>query len=337
MLDLTHYVTKFISIIIPNYNGGATIAKCLEAIYASSYNHFEVIVVDDCSSDNSVAIIKKYSSCKLIQLESRSGTSYARNHGATNSQPGILFFIDADCILKKETLTEVAKSHGNHGLQTVIGGSYTPLPYDKTFFSIFQSVFINYSEMKNLDRPDYITGHGMVIDSEVFKKSEGFPENFMPILEDVEFSHRLRKTGHKLIMSPDIQVRHVFNFSLISSLKNGVRKSKYWAAYSLKNKDILTDSGTASVGLKVNVLTLLMTIGLILAGVFSQQWLSLIAVPFIWSANFWINRGLFTAFFSTGGIYFGLMAILYYTLFYSVAVGIGACKGILMYISGDVK
>ncbi len=330
-------MTKFISIIIPNYNGGTTIAKCLEAVYASNYEPFEVIVVDDCSSDNSVAIIKKYPTCKLIQLKNRSGASYARNIGATHSQAEILFFIDIDCILKKETLKFVAKSHRDHGLQTVIGGSYTPIPFDITFFSIFQSVYINYSETKNLARPDYIASHTMVIASEVFKKTGGFPENFMPILEDVEFSHRLRNNGHKLIMDPDILVRHVFNFSLASSLKNAVKKSKYWTVYSLYNKDMFTDSGTASVGLKINVLSLLMIGSMILGWFVSGQWLFLIAVPLILSTNFWVNRGLFTAFFSAGGAWFGSMAILYYTFIYPVAVGLGACTGILMFISGDTK
>ena len=84
-------------------------------------------------------------------------------------------------------------------------------------------------------------------------KSGGFKENFLPILEDVEFSHRLRRTGFKLTMNPEILVRHIFNFTLIKSLKNAFRKSLYWTIYSLKNKDLLTDSGTASIELKFNV------------------------------------------------------------------------------------
>ena len=50
----------FISIIIPNYNGSATIGKCLDAVFASRYGNFEVVVVDDCSTDGSAEVILNY-------------------------------------------------------------------------------------------------------------------------------------------------------------------------------------------------------------------------------------------------------------------------------------
>ncbi|TAL24620.1 MAG: glycosyltransferase, partial [Nitrospirae bacterium] len=59
---------KLISVIIPNYNGEATIGKCLEAVFSSEYDKFEVVVVDDCSNDNSVEIIKRFP-CRLISLD----------------------------------------------------------------------------------------------------------------------------------------------------------------------------------------------------------------------------------------------------------------------------
>ena len=49
---------KRISIVIPNYNMAATVGKCLDAAFASNYANLEVIVVDDCSEDNSVEVIE---------------------------------------------------------------------------------------------------------------------------------------------------------------------------------------------------------------------------------------------------------------------------------------
>ena len=66
-----------ISVVIPNRNGAETIGLCLEALFASSHNSFEVVVVDDCSGDNSVAIIKQFP-CKLVELTSHVGAAAAR-------------------------------------------------------------------------------------------------------------------------------------------------------------------------------------------------------------------------------------------------------------------
>ncbi|UCD35747.1 MAG: glycosyltransferase, partial [Nitrospiraceae bacterium] len=196
---------KFISVVIPNYNMAATIGRCLEAAFASMYGNFEVVVVDDHSDDNSVEVITSYP-CRLIRLEGRAGTSRARNTGALNSRGDIIFFIDADCLLQKDTLSIVNRSAALAGPGVVIGGTYSPMPPDRDFFSRFQSAFVYYSETKKPDSPDYIAAHAMIIDAETFRRSRGFPEEFLPILEDVEFTHRLKRNGCRLLMNPDIQV-----------------------------------------------------------------------------------------------------------------------------------
>ena len=218
-------MADFVSIIIPNYNGATTIARCLEAALASRYPRFEVIVVDDCSSDNSIEIIKQFP-CRLVQLETHVGTSRARNVGAANSKGDILFFTDADCMLKEDTLEHAGKALAAAGSDVVMGGTYTLIPFDNTFFSLFQSVFINYSETKRRTNPDYVAAHAMMVNAEVFRDRSGFREDFLPILEDVEFSHRLRRTGCELAVNPAIQVQHIFNFSLFGSLVNAFNKSK---------------------------------------------------------------------------------------------------------------
>jgi len=326
-------VTSFISVIIPNHNGAKTIGLCLEAALAAEYPNFEVLVVDDCSTDSSIAIIDSYP-CRLIRLPKHGGASKARNTGAQNSRGDLLFFIDADCILEPDTLAKAAAAFDKEGPGVVIGGTYTWLPYDKKIFSIFQSIFIHYSETKNCSAPDYIATHAMLISKELFLKSGAFDEHFMPILEDVEFSHRLKKSGVRLLMAPEVQVQHIFNFSLVKSLRNGFRKSKYWSVYSIKNKDLLADSGTASQEIKINVLANFLVLLLLLGAILLKSGLPLLAALLVVFSNLYFNRKLLMAFYAAGGPSFAIFAVLYYTLVYPLAVGTGALAGLFSYYLG---
>lgn len=327
---------RYISVVIPNYNMAATIGQCLEAAFSSDYENFEIVVVDDHSDDSSAEIIKKFP-CKLISLESRGGTSKARNTGAMNSRGDILFFTDADCLLERDTLSIVNRTFSETAPDVLLGGTYTRMPFDRTFFGIFQSVFVNYSETKNVKNPDYIAAHAMIIDAVTFETSGGFPEDFLPIIEDVEFSHRLRRAGCKLVMNPEIQVQHIFNFSLLKSLRNAYRKTKYWNMYSLKNKDVFTDSGSASVELKTNVVSYFLTIFLIALFVLFNKTVFLYPLPVVFMFNIFINRGLLKAFHETGGILFAGLASLYYMMVYPLPIGMGTLTALMKYVLNSTR
>jgi glycosyltransferase involved in cell wall biosynthesis len=323
---------KRISVIIPNYNGAGTIGRCLEAALASRFDDYEIIVVDDCSDDNSVRTVGQFP-CKLIKLDRRSGSAKARNEGARQSSGEVLFFTDADCLLLPDTLATVDRTITGNDEQ-VFGGTYTPLPYDKDFFSIFQSVFIHYSETKK-DEPDYIAGHAMAVKRELFLRLKGFPEVFLPIIEDVEFSHRLRRAGIKLVMNPEILVTHIFNFTFMKSMRNAFRKSHFWTIYSLQNRDLAQDSGTASIELKVNVLSWFIIVAsgtlLLLSGCKGYAVpMGLIALISLLT-NLFISRRLLAAMYKARGSGFACLATLYYTMLYPLAVGGGGLSGLVRY------
>jgi len=90
-----------ISVVIPNYNNSKYIKKCVESIFEQSYSEiYEVIIVDDSSTDNSIQVIKElmgqYIKIRLISLEENSGVSNSRNMGLSCVQTKYVTFIDAD-------------------------------------------------------------------------------------------------------------------------------------------------------------------------------------------------------------------------------------------------
>ena len=84
-----------VSIIIPCYNGERFLAETIESVLSQSYQKFEIIVVDDGSSDNTKGIATAYPSVHYIYQDNQ-GASVARNRGASESQGSYLIFLDSD-------------------------------------------------------------------------------------------------------------------------------------------------------------------------------------------------------------------------------------------------
>lgn len=316
----------FISVVIPNRNGEATIEACIGAATRQDYPHFEVVVIDDSSSDNSVALIEKYP-CRLVKLDFHGGASTARNAGARAARGPALFFIDADCVMPQGILKEVSRQYLSHP-EGVTGGTYSTESHDPGFFNRFQAVFVNYSETKHT-QPDYVATHAMIISKSTFEESGGFDENFMPILEDVEFSHRLKTLGIRLFMQPELQVRHRFSFNLWRSLKNAFKKTHYWAMYSLKNKDLFADSGTASFEIKANT-ALWGLCALLLAGYGATGITRLLEGAMeLYLLNLILNAKFLYAMARAHGVGFLIKGGLYYTLLYPAPIALGGLTGTL--------
>jgi len=92
------------SIIVIAYNEEKYIDRCVDSIMKQSYKDFELIVVNDGSTDNTAEIVKGYKDCriKLVQHYRNQGYSSARNSGLENAQGHFIFFTDADCIVNQK-------------------------------------------------------------------------------------------------------------------------------------------------------------------------------------------------------------------------------------------
>ena len=100
--------TSLVSIIIPCFNSEQFITETIQSVQKQSYQNWEIIAVDDCSSDATVAIItemiEKDSRIQLFQLEENSGTGVARNKGLSHAKGRYISFLDADDLWKPAKL-----------------------------------------------------------------------------------------------------------------------------------------------------------------------------------------------------------------------------------------
>ena len=100
------------SIIVPVYNTEKYVKRCLYSIKSQSFKDYEVIIVNDGSTDNSSDIISKYS-YKVINQENQ-GLSMARNNGVKEASGDYLIFLDSDDYIEKDLLEEINNSLSNN-------------------------------------------------------------------------------------------------------------------------------------------------------------------------------------------------------------------------------
>ena len=115
-----------ISVIIPMYNAEKYISECLNSLLEQTFKNFEVIVVDDCSTDNSVEIVKNYAEkfngrLKIMNLPTNSGTGgyLPRNRGFALSRGEYVFFVDSDDFITKTALQELYSAAKNSDADVV--------------------------------------------------------------------------------------------------------------------------------------------------------------------------------------------------------------------------
>ncbi|WP_407926414.1 glycosyltransferase family 2 protein [Aquibacillus kalidii] len=104
---------SLVTIITPSYNSARFIGETIKSVLNQSYSNWEMIIVDDCSSDDTVKIVEKYSKkdgrIHLIKLENNSGAAVARNTAISKAKGRYIAFLDSDDIWKPNKLSEQIK------------------------------------------------------------------------------------------------------------------------------------------------------------------------------------------------------------------------------------
>jgi glycosyltransferase involved in cell wall biosynthesis len=207
--------TQFISVIIAVKNGQATIKKCIESVLNCAYSDFEIICVDDGSTDSTAGILRSYSGrIKVITHSSSTGPSRARNVAAAAASGDLLAFTDGDCIVDKDWLNELAKCFESP--EIVSAGGVQRIPEDESEFGKQAALFMEsigfatgYLGRKAgmIVRVDHNPSCNSIYRKDIFLRFKGFIEGLWPG-EDVELDHRLKKAGYILVFNPRAVVYH---------------------------------------------------------------------------------------------------------------------------------
>jgi len=225
------------SIIIPVKNGAHSLSETLKSISKQNYKDFEVIVVDDGSTDDTPNIVNKFKGT-LIKLPKSYGAAYARNKGAEKAKGSFLIFLDADIILFKDALKRAQEYIKRNPKFLVFFGTFSPNLRFKNLFSQYKHLYLCYYYLRQGKQLHTIDTSLTFIKKEVFDKFKFNSD--IKISEDTELGMRLTKAGYIITNPKNINMEHVKYYSFKSFFKTdfvrGMRFSRLFLKSILKDK-----------------------------------------------------------------------------------------------------
>lgn len=197
--------------------------KCLESVFSLKTSiEFEVVLVDDGSSDNTLQIAQTYPLIKLIIADRNGGAAYARNLGARQSRGEVLFFVDSDVVLEANALDIALETRLRHGAVCVVG-LFSPFNPFNDFFSQYKALYCHW-KYQNIVGTSALNTAVTLLDRSAFESVGGFDASMLAA-EDNEMGVRLYKAGYKIHVERTLEVLHIKQFSFKSLLKNDFKKS----------------------------------------------------------------------------------------------------------------
>ncbi|NKQ37219.1 MAG: glycosyltransferase family 2 protein [Chloroflexi bacterium] len=213
----------FFSIIIPVYNACDTLPVCLQAVQQSDFRDWELIVVDDDSTDGSAALAVEMGA-RVMRTHGRTGPAHARNLGASVAHGRYLFFLDADCRLHPDTLSRAARHLQADPTLDALFGSYDDTPAAPNFISQYKNLFHHYIHQTSRETAVTFWAGCGAIRRECFLELGGFDAARYPrpAIEDIELGYRLTAVGGRIRLAKDVQVTHLKKWTLASLLRSDI-------------------------------------------------------------------------------------------------------------------
>lgn len=212
--------TLTLSVVVPVRDSESTLDEVLTAIRASELprDEYEIIVVDDLSSDASVAIAARYADAVVRLSGSRSGPAYARNRGVELARGEIVAFVDGDVVVRPHTLPRMLATLGERPEIDAVCASHGERSGAPNFVSQYWNLLVRFGEQRHAGCCSHFdTGCGAV--RRRVMVSAGMYDEWRfttGCLESLEFGQRLLEAGHGVLLSPELRVTHLKRWNLVT-------------------------------------------------------------------------------------------------------------------------
>lgn len=208
----------FVSVIICSYNGGRTLGACLDSLGKLNYPDYEIILVDDGSTDDTRDIAEQFPHVRYIYQENH-GLSHARNTGAAAAKGEVFAYTDSDCMADVDWLYYLIGTLVSGDYAGVGGPNVTP-PARNWIQACVAAAPGGPSHVLLTDTiAEHIPGCNMAFYRWAFENIGGFDPEYRKAGDDVDFCWRLQQAGCVIAFSPTAIVWHHRRFTLRAFLK----------------------------------------------------------------------------------------------------------------------
>lgn len=255
---------NFISILVCSHNNAPLLEQCLYAIRQSILSNYELIVVDDCSIDNSAEIAYKYADT-VKKFTTHRGRSAARNQAYQVSCGDILVFIDADVIIFPDALNNILQHFCDNPEISALTGMLSKDHYNENFFSVYKNLYMHYIFSKLPDQVTFLYGSIHAI-----KRNAFLPfGDVAAIADDTALGQQLYTNGKKISFLKHLEVIHLKHYTMKQFFQNDYEipfdmakifiRFKGWQQLGKNNTGFIHSSRSQliSVAISYNILLLL--------------------------------------------------------------------------------
>ena len=221
-------IKSSVSIVIPHWNNVDVLSECLESISNTNFENFETIVVDNASTDNSVASVRSnYPNVKLIENDKNYGYAGGCNIGAEAASGDFLIFLNNDTVQEKDWISNLIKTINSDDKIAAVQPKILNY-YDRNVFDyaggsgghmdiycfpfargrIFSFQENDEGQYNNKEKCFWSSGTCFMVRRELFQKAGGFDDSFFAHMEEIDLCWRLYAMGFEVWVEPDSVVYH---------------------------------------------------------------------------------------------------------------------------------
>ena len=333
-----------IIVIVPVYNAGDDLARCLQSLVKAGQSVDDIILVDDASTDGAARACSNKFGTRYHRFErGPNGPAKARNLGASLSpEADAYLFIDSDVSIATSSIEQFYKTLVNEPDVAAVFGSYDEYPTAPAWISQYKNLLHHYMHQTgNPEASTFWSGCG-IVRRQAFEEMDGYDENFgAASIEDVDLGIRLKDAGYRILLCRDIRCCHHKNWTLKSWLKTDIfARALPWSRLLIERGGGVPDTLNLGYTERVSALfalgfftSMALTLSSLLLFSPSGSSVIFVAIALVCIAGFaWLQRRLLTFFKQRHGLGFmlaaGFMHSVYYV--YSSVVFVGVKLQVLM-------
>jgi GT2 family glycosyltransferase len=241
----SHKRLKELSVIIVNYNGKTYLLRTLESIFKNlSGLDYEVVVVDNASTDGSVESVKQaYPSVRMIALPHNTGFSRGNNEGVRQATGRYILILNNDTYLPKGTVEKLLSAkkkfpdcamvaplvfNPDNSLQFSWGKDLNLCSeiFMKLFAEKWYRLLFKLKQGRLSRNVDWVSGACFLIDRDLYQRVQGFDENFFMYKEDADLGKRLRQLGYRICLNSEARVIHYLKQSASQYSERMLKETK---------------------------------------------------------------------------------------------------------------